>query len=119
MGASFLGYGLGLLLVVVLVVARLCGGHDLPREVVAVLLCVEPAPFAAAPEIRNLGAEQAVRAGIAVRDMDAGDLVVALVLPEAAGRGVERRGWIAALGEPAHRLVGRVGVVLRDVPDEA
>src|SRR5262249_24241444 len=76
--------------VLVLVVVR--GEHDLPREVVAVLLRVEPAPLpAAVPEVRDLGAEQPFRSGVAVRDVDAGDLVVALVRPESAGRGVVRR----------------------------
>src|SRR5262245_52760535 len=107
------------LVLALVVLARLLRGeHDLPGEVVAVLLCVEPAPLAAVPQVRNLGAEESLRAGIAVRDMDAGDLVVALVRAEAAGRRVERRRRIAPLSEPAHRLEAR-RVVLRDVPDEA
>src|SRR6185437_9555161 len=95
------------------------GEHDLPCEVVAVLLGVEPAPFVAAvPQIRDLSPEQAFRAGIPVRDVHTGDLVVAFVLAEAAGRRVERRRRVAALGEPPHRLQA-CRVVLRHVPDEA
>src|ERR1700751_3190905 len=90
---------------------------DLPREVVAVLLRPEPAPLATTvPQVRIPGAEQALRAGIAVRDEHAGDLVVSLVLAEAAGRGIEGRRRVAALGEPANRLQG-LRVVLRDVED--
>ena len=58
-------------------------GDDLVGRVVAVLLGVEPAPIAVA-EVRDLGAEDAIDAGVAVGDVDAGDLVVAVGLAEAA-----------------------------------
>src|SRR3954470_8749746 len=71
---------------------------DLVGRVVAVLLGVEPAP--AAPEQRRrLGPEDAPGARVAVRDVGAGDLVVLVVLAEAA-LCVDRRGRVTALGEP-------------------
>src|SRR4051795_3490992 len=90
---------------------------DLVRRVVAVLLGVEPAP--AAPEQRRrLGPEDAPGAGVAVRDVGAGDLVVLVVLAEAALVGVDRRGRVTALGEPPDGPGGRAGVVPADVEDE-
>ena len=52
---------------------------------------------------------------VAVRDVRAGDLVVAVVLAKAAARRVEGGGGIAPLCQPADRLVVRIGVVDGDV----
>ena len=95
----------------------LCGNHLVGR-VVAVLLGVEPAP-ARLERLRRLRAEDAVRAGIAVGDDDPRDLVVVLVLAEAAVSGVERGRGVTALRQPANRLVARVRVVRVDVQDVA
>src|SRR4051812_28918996 len=54
-------------------------GQDLIRRVVAVLRGPEPPP-AAVEQPRDLGAEDAARARVAVGDVDAGDLVVPVVL---------------------------------------
>src|SRR5262245_66358692 len=53
--------------------------NDLVRDVVAVLLRVEDAPLAL-ERTRLLGAEDASRRWIAVRNVDPGDLVIAVVL---------------------------------------
>src|SRR5262249_8148113 len=87
--------------VIVVVVAVLRTG-DFPGDVVAVLLGPEQTP-AVVTEARHLGAEDAVRARVAVREVDTGDLVVTLVLPEAAIGRVERRRDVATLGEEADR----------------
>src|SRR4051812_9711117 len=81
------------------------GGQDLPGHVVAVLLRVEDAP-AGVERRRELRPEHAADARVAVRYVDAGDLVVALVLEalRAAQRGVDRRRHVAALRDRAHRL---------------
>src|SRR5215212_6555270 len=93
------------------------GWNYLVRRVVAVLLGVEPAP--AAPEQRRrLGPEDAPRARVSVRDVDAGDLVVLVVLAEAALVGVDRRRCVTALGEPPDGPGGRAGVVPADVEHE-
>src|SRR3954469_2346263 len=90
---------------------------DLVGRVVAVLLGVEPAP--AAPEQRRrLGPEDPPRAGVAVRDVGAGDLVVLVVLAEAALVGVDRRRRVTALGEPPDGPGARAGVVPADVEHE-
>src|SRR5262245_14418891 len=64
--------------------------HDLPRGVVAVLLGPEDAPGAGLPLVvrgleraRGLGPEDPLHGRVAVRDVDPGDLVVAVVLAEA------------------------------------
>jgi hypothetical protein len=67
------------------------------------------------PQVRLLLAEHAVDGRVAVRDVDAGELVVAVVLPEAAERRVDRGGRVAALGDPTQRLVRGVRVVEVDV----
>src|SRR5262249_13678475 len=84
---------------IVVVVAVLRPG-DFPGDVVPVLLGPEQPPAVVA-EARHLGTEDPVHAGVAIRDVDAGDLVVALVLPEATIGRVERRRHVAALGEEA------------------
>ena len=86
-------------------------GYDLERLIVAMLLSVEGAP-AEMEQPRQLGTQQAADPRIAVRHMDAGDLVVALVLePAAAGEaGIDGRGGIAAQRQDAHRLIGWVAV---------
>src|SRR5689334_15163332 len=67
-------------------------------------------PLARAPN------RPSVRAVVAVGDVQAGDLVVAVVA-EASAACVERRRSVAALGEPADGLLpGRV--VRIDVPNE-
>src|SRR5882724_6376231 len=85
----------------VLLAAR--GREDFPGEVVAVLLAPEPTP-AVLPHPWDLRAEDPVDRRIAVRDVHARDLVVAVVLARPADRRVDRRGGIASLGEPADRL---------------
>src|SRR4051794_6067244 len=90
---------------------------DLVRRVVAVLLGVEPAP-AAAEQRRRPGPEDAPRARVAVRDVGAGDLVVLVVLAEAALVGVDRRRRVTALGEPPDGPGAGAGVVLADVEHE-
>jgi hypothetical protein len=51
--------------------------------------------------------------------LNPGDLVVAVVLAEAALRGVDRGRGVTALGDPPDRLVLRHRIVLRDVEDPA
>ena len=63
--------------------------------------------------------QETVNRCVSVGDVRAGDLVVAVVLAEAAGRCVDRRRRVPALGQPSNGLVRRVGVVLRDVEDPA
>src|SRR5262249_59460395 len=75
-------------------------------DVVAVLLGVEPAPLpVAVEELRLLLGQDPLHAWVAVRDGGAGELVVLVVLAEAAVRRVDRRGGVAALRDPADRLV--------------
>ena len=80
---------------------------------------IEEAPLIVLEQMRVLLAEEPVDGRVSVGDFRAGDLVVAVVLAESAGRGVDRRRRVTALGQPANRLVRRVGVVLRDVEDPA
>src|SRR6185295_5865309 len=69
----------GIPVIVVVVMAGPGRADDLPGDVVAVLRRVEHAP--AVPErLRPLRPEQAVRRRIAVGDVDARELVVAVVL---------------------------------------
>src|SRR5262249_46950914 len=85
---------------------------DLVRGVVTVLLRVEDTPLTL-ERARLLRAEDASRRRIAVRNVDSGDLVIAVVL-EARGAlqaGIDRGGRITALGEDPRRLLRRVGVV--------
>ena len=84
---------------------------DLVRAVVPVLLGVEEAPVLVLEQVRVLRSEEPVHGRVPVGDVRARDLVVAVVLAEAAGRGVDRRRRVTALGQPANRLVRRVGVV--------
>src|SRR5215471_17733351 len=89
---------------------------DLVRDVVTVLLRVEDAPLAL-ERTRLLGAEDASRRWIAVRNVDSGDLVIAVVL-ETRGplkAGIDRGRRITALGQDPDRLLRRVGVVGADV----
>src|SRR6266446_9477961 len=69
----------------VLLAAR--GREDFPGEVVAVLLAPEPTP-AVLPHPWDLRAEDPVDRRIAVRDVHARDLVVAVVLARPADRRV-------------------------------
>src|SRR5262249_11174142 len=97
---------------------------QLVREVVTVLLGVEPAPGGlpgvgvvggASTEVGLCRAEYAVDGRITVRYVQTGDLVVAVVLTEPAERRVDRGGGVASLSQPARGLrTGRV--VGRDVP---
>src|SRR6266536_1708121 len=81
--------------------------QHLPRRVLAVLLRIEEAP-AVLERRRHLRAEQSGGGGIAVRNVDAGDLVVAVVLEagvlDGAEAGIDGRQRISALGEEADRL---------------
>ena len=54
------------------------------------LLRPEPAPTAV-EQMRQLRAEDALRTGIAVRDVHAGDLVVLIVLAEPGEARIDRR----------------------------
>src|SRR6266542_327560 len=91
--------------------------RDLPGEVVAVLLRPEHAPRAVERR-RRVRADQARHRRVAVAHVDAGDLVVALVLE--AGRAgqpdVDGGRLVASLAEPAHRH-RTVAVVVIDVED--
>src|SRR5262245_2559249 len=92
---------------------------DLVRGVVTVLLRVEDTPLTM-ERARLLGAEDASRRRIAVRNVDSGDLVIAVVL-EARGTlqaGIDRGRGITPLGEDPDRLLRRVGVVGPDVEHE-
>src|SRR5689334_21196535 len=80
--------------------------HHLVGRVVAMLLGVEPAPFRIT-KVRNFGAENATRRRVTVRYVGSGDLVVALVLSEAAEGGVDGRRRVPALCQPANGLVCR------------
>src|SRR4051794_12749656 len=86
---------------------------DLPCHVVAVLLGPEPAP-AVPEEPGSLRAEDSARRRIAVRHMDAGDLVVTVVGEArlAGEAGVYGRGGVTPLGQPAHRGRRRVVAVV-------
>src|SRR6187431_702487 len=90
--------------------------EHLVGRVVAVLLRVEPAPPTAA-QVRDGVPENPTDARIAVGDEHTGDLVVPVVLAE-PGRvcaAIEGRRGVAALGEPADRVVRRIGVIAHDV----
>jgi len=67
--------------------------------------------------VRDLGAEDAADRGVAVRDVDAGDLVVAVVVA-GAGRGVVERGGVTTLGEPTGDL-GSVVVLVAELDEVA
>src|SRR5689334_15612621 len=88
-------------------------GNDLPGDIVAMLLRVEHVP-AIMEWVRRLGPEQATHLRVAVRNVEPGDLVVAVVL-EAVASGAPRRinrcRGIAPQRENAHRLIRRVAVV--------
>src|SRR5262245_36094833 len=87
------------------VVRRRVRSH-FPRVVVAVLLVPEEPP-AVVEQLRHLGTEDAAGGRVAVRDVDTGDFVVALVLEAVADRAehvVERGGLVAAQGEETDRL---------------
>src|SRR5262245_37660948 len=103
-------------MVIVIVAVETGGTNDLVGDVVAVLLGVEDAP-AVLERTLNLGSENAAVVRVAVRHVNAGNLVVAVVDEARAAeeRGVDRRRRIAALGDDPDRLVGRVGVVLPGV----
>ncbi len=92
----------------------LIGWDDLPGVIVAVLLRIEHPP-AVEKRIRFPSAKNTTRRRVTVGDMEAGDLVVTVVLePVARNRTearVKRGGGVAALGQNADRLVNRVGVV--------
>src|SRR2546426_3583472 len=98
-------------------VVRVTRGHDLPGDVVPVLLRPEPAPTVV-EDVRILRAEDALDGGVAIGDMRARDLVVSVVLAEAGVRGIDRRGWVAPFGEPADELHSP-GVIDRHVEGEA
>src|SRR5262249_19351379 len=91
---------------------------DFPGVIVAVLLRVEHPP-AGDKRVRIPGTEDATRCRVTVRDVEAGDLVVPVVLEpvarDRADAGVDRGGGVAPLGQDADRLVDRVGVVERDI----
>src|SRR5262249_48499363 len=78
----------------VIVVAAIRGREDLPGRVVAVLLGPEQPPDAV-PEVRVAGADEPTDRRVTVGEVDAGDLVVVLVLAEAAVRGVDRGRGVA------------------------
>src|SRR6266481_3681286 len=74
--------------------------ENLPGDVVAVLLVPEPTP-AGMEGVRDLRPEDAPGRRIAVGDVDTRDLVVGVVLAEAAAGGrVDRRRRVAPFGEP-------------------
>jgi hypothetical protein len=89
------------------VVARAGGarGQELPGDVVAVLRGPERSP-AVAEGAGDLRAQDAAPAGVPVRDVDAGDLVVAVVL-EAREGFVER----AAYDVPAIEAIETAGTL--------
>src|SRR5262245_22093847 len=91
---------------------------DLPGVIVAVLLRVEHPP-AEDERVWIPGTEDATRRRVTVRDVEAGDLVVPVVLEpvarDRADAGVDRGGGVAPFGQDAERLVDRVGVVERDI----
>src|SRR5262249_60866428 len=87
-------------------------GDDLPREVVAVLLVPEQPP-AVLERLRFLGPQDAADRRVAVGHVDAGDLVVALVVETVAERGehvVLGRRRVTALGDEPDGL--RAGAVI-------
>ena len=74
--------------VIQLAYALLVGTNHLVSHVVAVLLRVEDAPaLIALPRVRLVLAEDPVKRRVAVRDVEAGELVVAVVLAEPARNG--------------------------------
>src|SRR5690242_12200903 len=101
---------------VIVVVTTIAGRKNFPGDILTVLLCVEHAP-SVLERLRDLPAKQAVDPGVAIRDVNAGDLVVAVVLESrhARERGVDRRESIPSLRENAHRLISRIRVVLADI----
>src|SRR5262245_33999104 len=90
--------------------------NDLERDVVAMLLSVEDAPFAV-ERAGGLGAEDSARRGVTVGHMNAGYLVVAIVLE--AGRPHEARvdggGGVTPLGEDPDRLASRIREIEADI----
>src|SRR5262249_31094962 len=106
--------------VLVVVVTTTDRADDLPGDVVAVLAGVEDTP-AVVERVRTRGAEQAARRRVTVGDVDAGDLVVAVVLEarRALQARVDRRGRIAALGDDPEGTVRRVRIVLAHVEEPA
>src|SRR3954449_6281460 len=82
---------------------------DLPGRVVSVLLRPEGAPTTA-EWVRVLGAQDAAGGGVAIRDVDAGDLAVAVVVRRSAHR-VEGCGGVPALSEPADGTRGTFPVI--------
>src|SRR5262249_1537349 len=96
--------------------ASVRGANHLERDVVAVLSGVEDTPVPiGVPWVRKFGSEEAILGRITIRDVDAGDLVVAVVLAEAGRHGacVECRRGVASFREPAQGLVLGLRVVLR------
>ena len=93
--------------------------QDFPSVVVAVLLVVEESP-AVAEGGGNLGSEQTVYGRIAVGQMPAGDLIVAVVLE--SGHPTKLRiqscRGIAPFGKDPDRLIGWVAVVDVQVEEE-
>src|SRR6185369_5352649 len=84
-------------------------GEDFPGDVVAVLLGVEhPPPVTECPVDGR--AQDAMLRGVAVRDVHAGDLVVALVLEagEAGEARIDSRRGVAPFGDEAQRRVAGV-----------
>src|SRR5712664_600614 len=93
--------------------------QDFPSDVVAVLLVVEePPPFVEWP--RNLRPKQTVHGRVAVGQMPAGDLVVAVVLKTrfSTELRIQSCRGIAPFGKDPDRLVGRVAVVDIHVEEE-
>src|SRR5262249_21441679 len=94
-----------LILVALCVAAEIAmRGENLPGHVVAVLLRIEDAP-AFRERLRNLRAQNAGDARVAVRDMQASDLVVAVVLETArSGQArIDGCGRVATLRQDANR----------------
>src|SRR5512132_1920086 len=90
----------------------LIAAKHLVRRVVAVLLRVEDAPLAVlVPRVRRMMPEDSLLRRVAVRDVETGDLVVAVVLAVAAVGRVERRGRVASLRQPTERNVPRLRIV--------
>src|SRR2546425_1583537 len=95
---------------IALAVVGAARGKDLKGGVVAVLLAPEPAP-AVVEHVRDLRPQDSANRRVSIGNVDARDLVVAVVLAESSVRGVEGRGGIAPFGEPPRGLVPRIRVV--------
>src|SRR5262245_39192055 len=107
------------MIVLIIVAAPLLGADDFPGLIVPVLLRIEHAP-AMVERPRDLGAQKAVHARIAIGDMDAGDFVVTLVLETraTAQTGIDGSRRVATKREDADRLVSRIGVIHAGVEQE-